>query len=68
MTASPQTIAHQVLAHLGGAGNVASVENCITRLRLPVADQDLVDTAGLKAVDGVLGVVEDQTMQVILGG
>ncbi|WP_420734227.1 PTS transporter subunit EIIC [Brevibacterium luteolum] len=67
MTASPQTIAHQVLAHLGGAGNVASVENCITRLRLPVADQDLVDTAGLKAVDGVLGVVEDQTMQVILG-
>lgn len=67
MTASPQTIAYQVLAHLGGAGNVASVENCITRLRLPVADQDLVDTAGLKAVDGVLGVVEDQTMQVILG-
>lgn len=67
MTASPQTIAQEVLARLGGPGNVDSVENCITRLRLPVNDQEVVDTAGLKAIDGVLGVVEDQTMQVILG-
>ena len=67
MTASPQTISQEVLAALGGPGNVDSVENCITRLRLPVNDQDRVDTAGLKAIDGVLGVVEDQTMQVILG-
>ncbi|WP_414632674.1 PTS transporter subunit EIIB, partial [Brevibacterium sp. UBA7493] len=32
MTASPQTISQEVLAALGGPGNVDSVENCITRL------------------------------------
>lgn len=60
-------IAEQVTTALGGSANIQDIENCMTRLRIGVADQDAVDAAALKAVDGVLGVVEDQTMQVILG-
>lgn len=67
MSRQPTETARLIVDALGGVDNVESVENCITRLRIPVRDQDSVDTAGVKAVDGVLGVVEDQTMQVVLG-
>ena len=59
--------AQRIIDALGGIDNVESVENCITRLRIPVRDESAVDPAEVKAVDGVLGVVPDQTMQVILG-
>lgn len=60
-------IAEQVTAALGGRSNINGIENCMTRLRITVASQDSVDVAALKRIEGVLGVVEDQTMQVILG-
>ena len=59
--------AQRIIEALGGIDNVESVENCITRLRIPVRDESIVDPAEVKAVEGVLGVVPDQTMQVILG-
>ena len=67
MSRQPADTARSIVDALGGADNVESVENCITRLRIPVRDRGSVDTAGVEAVDGVLGVVEDQTMQVVLG-
>lgn len=39
----------------------------MTRVRLTIADYSKVNIEGLKAVDGVLGVVEDETLQVVLG-
>lgn len=36
-------LAAALLAGVGGAGNIASVDNCITRLRLEVKDRLLVD-------------------------
>lgn len=39
----------------------------MTRLRVGVKDVSKVDVAGIKATDGVMGLVEDQTMQVVLG-
>ena len=38
-----------ILAALGGADNITSLDNCITRLRLSVADMSKVDTNALKA-------------------
>lgn len=67
MSSHDSTTAQQIIDALGGVDNVESVENCITRLRIPVRDQSVVDPADVKAVDGVLGVVPDQTMQVVLG-
>lgn len=67
MAASASSLAPRILEGLGGADNIRGIENCITRLRIPVADTGRVDSAGLKAIDGVLGVVTDETMQIVLG-
>ncbi|ARZ68484.1 PTS transporter subunit EIIC [Streptomyces sp. HU2014] len=57
-----------LLPLLGGAGNVLSVTHCMTRLRLELRDRALVRDAELRALPGVLGVVEDGTSyQVVLG-
>ncbi|MDU1064510.1 MAG: PTS transporter subunit EIIB, partial [Cutibacterium avidum] len=37
--------AEQIIAGLGGADNIEDLEPCITRLRVEVADDDLVDEA-----------------------
>jgi PTS system sucrose-specific IIC component len=56
-----------ILPLVGGAGNVSAVAHCLTRLRLGLHDRSLVDDAALKAVPAVLGVVEDDTYQIVLG-
>ena len=38
----------------GGPGNVVSHTNCMTRLRLDLADPSKADAAAIKALDGVL--------------
>ena len=64
---SDKELSEKLLALLGGKGNVTANAACMTRLRVTVRDLDKVDVAGIKALDGVMGVVEDETMQVILG-
>ncbi|WP_050502753.1 PTS transporter subunit EIIC [Streptomyces monomycini] len=56
-----------LLPLVGGAANVTSVAHCMTRLRLGVADRSLVRDDALKALPAVLGVVEDDTYQIVLG-
>lgn len=62
-----ERLAREILEHLGGAGNVADVASCMTRLRVRPADYSKVDIAAIKKVDGVLGVVEEETLQIIIG-
>lgn len=52
---------------LGGGENIESVTSCMTRLRVTVRDVALVDCAGIRATEGVLGLVEAQTMHIVLG-
>ena len=59
--------ARELLALVGGAANVTSVANCITRLRLGLRDRSLADDARIRALPGVMGVVVDDTYQVIVG-
>ncbi|MFE6361166.1 PTS transporter subunit EIIC [Streptomyces sp. NPDC057806] len=56
-----------ILPLVGGPANVTSVAHCMTRLRLGLADRSLVDEEALRAVPGVLGVVDDDTYQIVLG-
>ncbi|MFH8346856.1 PTS transporter subunit EIIC [Streptomyces sp. NPDC018045] len=56
-----------ILPLVGGAANVTSVAHCMTRLRLGLADRSLVRDEALKALPAVLGVVEDDTYQIVLG-
>ncbi|MFI5885396.1 PTS transporter subunit EIIC [Streptomyces sp. NPDC051554] len=64
---SPTATAAALLPLVGGPANVTSVAHCMTRLRLGLADRSLVDEEALRALIGVLGVVEDDTYQIVLG-
>ncbi|MGB3160281.1 MAG: PTS transporter subunit EIIC [Carnobacterium sp.] len=62
-----QRLAREIYAQVGGMGNVNKVIHCMTRVRMDIKDISLVDMAGLKSIDGVLGIVEEETLQVVLG-
>ncbi|ENI4127780.1 PTS N-acetylmuramic acid transporter subunit IIBC [Vibrio fluvialis] len=63
-----QTMISQILAAVGGSGNVNKCGNCMTRLRLTLANNVVADQATLKQIPGVMGVVEsDEQFQIILG-
>lgn len=64
---SDKELSEKLLELLGGKGNVMSNAACMTRLRVGVRDASKVDVAGIKALDGVMGLVEDDTMQIVLG-
>lgn len=57
-----------ILEALGGAGNIASLDNCVTRLRLVLEDGTIVDDDRLKDL-GALGVIhlDKQNVQVVIG-
>ncbi|MFI2348629.1 PTS transporter subunit EIIC [Streptomyces sp. NPDC019443] len=56
-----------ILPLVGGAGNISSVAHCMTRLRLGLHDRSLVQDEALKALPAVMGVVDDDTYQIVLG-
>lgn len=61
-------LAQSIVAALGGTDNIAAVTHCMTRLRFVVVNDDQVDTAVLKSLTGVMGVVSNDTQcQVIIG-
>ncbi|WP_327662184.1 MULTISPECIES: PTS transporter subunit EIIC [unclassified Streptomyces] len=62
-----RAVAAAILPLVGGAANVTSVVHCMTRLRLGLADRSLVQDEALKALPDVMGVVEDDTYQIVLG-
>lgn len=52
---------------LGGAGNIASLAHCVTRLRLTLTDRSCVDDTALRDHPAVLGVLERDTLQIVVG-
>ena len=52
---------------LGGKENITHLYNCMTRVRVTVKDRSKVDTASLKALDDVSGIVDGDEFQIILG-
>lgn len=60
-------IARQIYEEIGGPENVQSLVHCMTRVRLSMIDETKVDLEKLKTIDGVMGVVEGETLQVIVG-
>ena len=60
-------IAKAVLEGLGGASNVTTVDNCITRLRLEVKDSNLVNEKAIKAVSSGVIRPSKTSVQVIIG-
>ncbi|MGP2449310.1 PTS cellobiose/arbutin/salicin transporter subunit IIBC [Pantoea stewartii subsp. indologenes] len=61
-------ISQAIVTALGGLNNISAITHCMTRLRFVVKDDDSVDLAALKAVNGIMGVVHTDTQyQVIIG-
>ncbi|WEV39536.1 glucose PTS transporter subunit IIA [Lactobacillus sp. ESL0681] len=61
------TMGEEIYAQIGGVANVKSLYHCMTRIRIAIRDNDQVNLAGLKQIDGVLGVVEGDTLEIVLG-
>ncbi|GEP17543.1 glucose PTS transporter subunit IIA [Pediococcus pentosaceus] len=60
-------IAREIYGAVGGIENVEKLIHCMTRVRMTIRNDDKVDIKKLKNINGVLGVVEEDTLQVIVG-
>lgn len=57
----------RIIELLGGKENIINVNNCMTRVRIQVKNRGEVRLDELKTVEGVLGVVEAETIQIVVG-
>lgn len=62
------SLAQNILDGLGGPSNIKQLENCMTRLRVSVANPEKVDKAKLEGLPKVLSVIDARPeFQVVLG-
>ena len=59
--------AEQILRALGGDDNINDLEACITRLRVEVEDEELVDEEALKAAGAFGVVIQATSVQFVVG-
>ncbi|WP_067841880.1 beta-glucoside-specific PTS transporter subunit IIABC [Amphibacillus sediminis] len=63
-----EQLANDILTHIGGRENVASLTHCITRLRFQLKDDSIVDKDKVKNIDGVVSCVnKGGQFQVVIG-
>jgi len=62
-----ERMAQDIFANIGGKENIQRLSHCMTRLRLALKDDSKVNIDTLKKVDGVMGVIEDDTLQIVVG-
>jgi len=65
-----RSTAEEIVAKIGGPGNIVSLTHCATRLRFELNDASLVDQKALEAIPGVMGSVPQSgdRYQVVIGG
>lgn len=51
-------LASQILAGIGSESNITKLENCMTRVRIEVSDDQAVDLPTLKQLEGVKGYIK----------
>ena len=60
-----ERLAKDITNAVGGNHNIDNIIiHCMTRVRIKIHDYDKVNYNELKSIDGVLGVVEDERLQV----
>jgi len=62
-----QNMAKGILEQIGGKDNLKRITHCMTRLRLLLNDDTKADYDKLKQIEGVMGVVADETLQIVIG-
>ena len=61
------TLAKLLVDDFGGSDNLIEVINCMTRVRVKVKDNGKVNYGAIKSREGVMGLVEGDQIQVVLG-
>ena len=61
------TLAKLLVDDFGGSSNLIEVINCMTRVRVKVRDNSKVNYGAIKSREGVMGLVEGDQIQVVLG-
>ncbi|WP_282929292.1 PTS transporter subunit EIIC [Anaerococcus sp. Marseille-Q7828] len=61
------TLAKLLVDDFGGSDNLIEVINCMTRVRVKVKDSSKVNYGAIKSREGVMGLVEGDQIQVVLG-
>ncbi|WP_297595940.1 PTS transporter subunit EIIC [uncultured Cetobacterium sp.] len=62
-----QSIAKEIIEKLGSKDNIVVINNCMTRVRVSVKDNEKVDFKNLDEVPGIIKVIKDDTIQVVVG-
>lgn len=62
-----EVLAHAILEHVGGKDNLRQLAHCMTRVRLSLKDPTQANIDALKQIDGVMGVIDDETLQIVVG-
>lgn len=64
-----EALIKEIIAKLGNKANIKKVENCMTRLRFFLVTENAMDEAGLKQLEGVLGIVHSRPnyIEVVVG-
>lgn len=62
-----QSIAREIIEKLGSKDNIVVINNCMTRVRVSVKENDKVDFKNLDEISGVIKVIKDDTIQVVVG-
>ncbi|MEC0332184.1 beta-glucoside-specific PTS transporter subunit IIABC [Paenibacillus macerans] len=63
-----EALAKAIIENVGGKENVASLTHCITRLRFKLKDESKANTEVLKAMDGIVTVIQSGGQyQVVIG-
>lgn len=62
-----QELSLKILELVGGKENVTAATNCMTRLRVNLKDYAKADIEALKALDGVLQIIEMDNLHIVLG-
>ena len=61
-------LATDILDKVGGSANVNSLTHCVTRLRFKLHNENIAKTEELKAMKGIIGVVQaGGQYQVVIG-
>lgn len=62
------SMANSIIDVVGGAGNIANVTHCMTRLRLQLVDASKLDEAKAKEISGVMNlIVQNGEYQFVIG-
>ena len=63
-----EVIADGIEKYIGGFENVATLTNCMTRVRIVLKDRSLFNEEELRRVEGIKGVVDaGEQLQIIAG-